>query len=89
MQANRRFAGGLQIGVAYTFSKALDVADGDTSGVSPYFSPKSRNYGPPAFDRPHVFVANYYYDLPKLGKKMNSSPPAGSSTTGKSAASGP
>ena len=27
-----------------------------------------------AFDRPHVFVANFYYDLPKLGKMMGFKP---------------
>ena len=45
VSAQRRFSGGLQLGVAYTFSKALDVADGDTSAVSPYFAPRFRNYG--------------------------------------------
>ena len=52
VSAQRRFSGGLQLGVAYTFSKALDVADGDTSAVSPYFSPRFRNYGRAGFDRP-------------------------------------
>lgn len=51
---NRRFARGFQIGASYTWSKTLGVADGDTSGISPYFSPRFRNYGPLAFDRPHV-----------------------------------
>jgi hypothetical protein len=68
--ANRRYSSGLQIGVAYTFSKALGVADGDTSGVSPYFDWRQRNYGPLGFDRPHVFVANYIYDLPKVGSMI-------------------
>ena len=61
-------------GISYTFSKTLGVADGDTSGVSPYFSPKSRNYGQLAYDRPHVFVSNFYYDLPAFGKMMGSKP---------------
>jgi hypothetical protein len=73
-QANRRFAKGLQMGIAYTWSKTLGVADGDTSGVSPYFSPKSRNYGRLAYDRPHVFVANFYYDVPGLGKRLGFKP---------------
>jgi hypothetical protein len=71
ISAQRRFTGGLQVGVAYTFSKALDVADGDTSNVSPYFAPRFRNYGRAGFDRPQQFVANYVYDLPKVGTKMN------------------
>ena len=65
VSAQRRFAGGLQLGIAYTFSKALDVADGDTSNVSPYFAPRSRNYGRAGFDRSQQFVANYVYALPK------------------------
>jgi hypothetical protein len=74
LQANRRFARGLQLGVSYTFSKTLGVADGDTSGVSPYFSPRDRNYGRLAFDRPHQFVTNYYYELPNAAKRMNFKP---------------
>ncbi len=74
VSAQRRFSGGLQLGVAYTFSKALDVADGDTSAVSPYFSPRFRNYGRAGFDRPQQFVANYVYALPKVGTKMNFKP---------------
>ena len=74
INAQRRFARGMQVGVAYTFSKALDVADGDTSNVSPYFAPRFRNYGRAAFDRPQQFVANYVYDLPRLGTKMNFRP---------------
>jgi hypothetical protein len=70
----RRFSRGLQLGVSYTFSKTLDVADGDTSTVSSYFSPRFRNYGPAGFDRPQQFVANYVYDLPKLGTRMNLRP---------------
>lgn len=69
--ANRRFTRGLQFGVAYTWSRTMGVADGDTSGVSPYFDLSSRNYGPAGFDRRHVFVANYIYEIPNLGKQMN------------------
>ncbi|NWF83619.1 MAG: TonB-dependent receptor [Bryobacteraceae bacterium] len=71
---NKRYSKGLQMGVAYTFSKTLGVADTDTAGLSPYFSPKSRNYGPLGFDRPHVFVANYIYDTPKFAEKIGVKP---------------
>jgi hypothetical protein len=74
ISANRRFAKGFQMGVSFTHSKTLGVADGDTSGVSPYFAPKSRNYGPLGYDRPNVFVANFYYELPKIGTKMGIAP---------------
>ncbi len=59
---NRRFATALQLGIAYTFSKAL----GGT-GTSPYFSTRKRMYGPLPQDRRQVFVATYIYELPKIG----------------------
>ena len=71
VSVQRRFARGLQVGAAYTFSKALDVADSDTSTVSSYFAPRFRNYGRAGFDRPQQFVLNYVYDLPKLGTRLN------------------
>jgi hypothetical protein len=69
--ANRRFTRGLQFGVAYTWSRTMGVADTDTSGLSPYFDWSVRNYGPAGFDRRHVFVANYIYEIPNLGKRLN------------------
>lgn len=74
---NKRYSSGLQVGVAYTFSKTLGVADGDTSGLSPYFNVRSRNYGRLGFDRPHVFVANYVYDTPKIANRISSFKPLG------------
>ena len=71
---SKRYSRGLQVGLAYTFSKTLGVADGDTSGVSPYFSPRQRNYGPLGFDRPHVFVVNYIYDVPKVSSYVGFKP---------------
>jgi hypothetical protein len=71
LSANRRFTRGLQFGIAYTWSKTLGVADADTSGVSPYFPLRDRNYGPLAFDRRHVFVANYIWEIPGLGRRLN------------------
>jgi hypothetical protein len=62
----RRYASGFQFGVAYTFSKALGITSSDGESISPYFSPRSRNYGPLSFDRTHNLVINYIYDLPKL-----------------------
>jgi hypothetical protein len=66
---NRRFTKGLQMGVAYTFSRDLGA-----TGISPYFSTRQRNYGPLGQDRTHVFVANYMYDLPKIGTKTGFGP---------------
>jgi hypothetical protein len=67
VSANRRFGSGLQFGVAYTFSKALGA-----TATNPYFDTNYWDYGPLAQDRSHNFVFNYIYDLPNLGKRMNS-----------------
>jgi hypothetical protein len=74
VSVNKRYANGLGFGLAYTFSKALGVADGDTSGVSAYFNSRERNYGPLGFDRPQVFVVNYIYDTPKIGSRVGFKP---------------
>jgi hypothetical protein len=50
------------------------VASTDAEGISPYFDPRSWNYGPLGFDRTHMFVANYIYSLPKLGARFHLSP---------------
>lgn len=71
---NRRFARGLQIGGSYTFSKALGTAKNDTTKVSPFFAPRSYNYGPLDYDRTHVFSLRYNWTLPRPGKRLNSRP---------------
>ncbi|MBZ5626691.1 MAG: hypothetical protein LAQ69_49630, partial [Acidobacteriia bacterium] len=70
----RRMSHGLQLGIAYTHSRALATAQTDYSGVSQYFAPRVRNYGPLPWDRPDQFGVNYVYSLPKLGTKMNFRP---------------
>ena len=74
VSANRRFTRGLQFGLAYTFSKTLGTASADGGTLSPYFSPRSRNYGPLSFDRTHMLVINYMYDLPKVGSRLKFKP---------------
>lgn len=71
---NRRWSNGLQYGVAYTHARTLGLANSDTVVISPYFAPRNRNYGPLEFDRPHVLVFHYIYDLPKLGSRLGSPP---------------
>ncbi len=63
-----RVSHGLTLVAQYTFSKALDMADGNATVVDPFASPRSRHYGPAGFNRSHVFSSNFYYTLPKLGK---------------------
>lgn len=73
VSANRRIKS-LQFGVAYTWSKALGVASGDGDYISSYLNPRAYNYGPLAQDRTQSLVVNYWYDLPKLGKKYDLKP---------------
>jgi carboxypeptidase family protein/TonB-dependent receptor-like protein len=66
---NRRFSRGFSYSVAYTFSKALGVANGDTNFVNPY-NTRLYDYRLLDFDRTHAFTTTYIYDLPKLGRKL-------------------
>lgn len=69
VSVNRRLQANLQFGVAYTLSKTL----GATSS-NPYFNIRDYSYGPQSQDRRHVLVFNYIYDVPKLGRLLNSRP---------------
>ena len=60
----RRFARNLQFGGAWTWSKTLDYADGDTTAVSTLISPRVWNYGLAAYDRTHVVKVNWLYEIP-------------------------
>jgi len=62
---NRRFIRGLQFGVAYTYSKAMDYTDGDRDGVATYRPYRVWNYGRALYDQTHVMVINYTWDLPR------------------------
>jgi hypothetical protein len=62
------------LGAAYTFSKALGSADSDTAAVSPFFSPRQRNYGPLGFDRTQVASLRYTWQLPGLKNRIGFRP---------------
>ncbi len=68
--ANRKFKNGLQLGAAYTWSKALGVVSGDGGYIATYLNARAFDYGPLAQDRTHSLVVNYWYDLPKPAKKF-------------------
>lgn len=73
LQADRRFAKGLQFGVVYTFSKAMDYSEGDSTtsgGVARYLNWKVWNYGVAGYDRPNVLTFHFYYDVPKLSRYL-------------------
>ncbi|MBS1859820.1 MAG: TonB-dependent receptor [Acidobacteria bacterium] len=63
--ANRR-VGHLFLGLAYTWSKNLTTATGDTNYVRADQYTRQAYYGPSGNDRRHMFVLNYVYDLPTL-----------------------
>lgn len=62
---NRRFIRGLQFGVAYTWSKAMDLVDNDRDGLPTYRPYRIWNYGRAGFDQTHVMVINYTWDVPR------------------------
>ncbi len=67
-QANRRVTTSLAFGVAYTWSKAMDLVDNNNNNINPFIDPRVRNYGKAGFDRTHNLTINYVYRLPGLSK---------------------
>ncbi|MFB3776487.1 MAG: carboxypeptidase regulatory-like domain-containing protein [Bryobacteraceae bacterium] len=62
---NRRFTRGLQIGGAWTWSKAMTYVDSDTTNIAVLVPIRIWNYGMAGFDRTHVVKINYVWDLPR------------------------
>ncbi len=63
--AQKRFSGESQIGIAYTWSKALTDNQTDRSSAAQNtYNFNQGEYGPASFDRRHVFTANYLYEIP-------------------------
>jgi hypothetical protein len=60
---NRRFSRGLQFGVSYSFSKYLDVTNGNTA-IPLYQNWHNWNYGADGSDQTHNLVVNYVYRIP-------------------------
>jgi hypothetical protein len=63
-----RLTSGLAFGVAYTFSRAM----GTTSFNPVVPDNEAWNYGRQGFDRRQNLQINWSYDIPGLGKKLNS-----------------
>jgi hypothetical protein len=74
VQANRRFSKGVQFGVVYTHSKAMDYAEGDsttgTNTVARVLDRRVWNYGVAGYDRPNVLTFNFLWDVPKLSRLL-------------------
>ncbi len=62
---NRRFTKTLQVGSAWTWSKAMDFVDADTTNIAVAVPMRSWNYGMAGFDRTHIVKINYLWSLPK------------------------
>ncbi len=73
VQANRRFASSVQFGVAYTYSKAMDLTSGDAGGLPIYRPYRIWSYGKSSYDQTHVLVLNSIVDLPRATKVLNNS----------------
>ena len=64
---NKRMSHGLQVNASYTWSHALDEDSGlglFFNGNDPFNLPSA--YGSSDFDRTHVFIVSYLYQLPHL-----------------------
>lgn len=70
VSANRRFSSSLSFGLAYTWSKAMDLVDGNNNNVNPIINPRVRNYGKAGFDRTHNMTINYVYRIPGMSKHL-------------------
>jgi outer membrane receptor protein involved in Fe transport len=55
---------GLQLGIAYTWSKDLTTQSADRSTYATYQYDFKLDYGPSTYNQPHTFTASYVYDLP-------------------------
>ncbi len=73
LQINRRYIRGFQFAVAYTYAKALGVADDDEQSVSAVRPLQEWHYAPLAGTQSHNLVINYTWDLPKASKLLGES----------------
>jgi outer membrane receptor protein involved in Fe transport len=63
-QVTHRFKEGLEFGLAYTWSKAMDYADSYDGSVATYQDIRYWNYGPAGWDRRNNLVINYLWSIP-------------------------
>ncbi len=69
VSVQRRFTQGLTFGAAYTWSKSLTTANRDED-YQDTFGTRQYDYRVAEWDRPHVLVINYVYDLPNVTKRF-------------------
>jgi hypothetical protein len=74
----RRYSHGIEYGVAYTRSKAMDYAEGDSTAspsgtsnvVATYLDRRIWNYGLASYDRPNILTFHFLADIPRLSKVL-------------------
>ncbi|MGH9936542.1 MAG: carboxypeptidase regulatory-like domain-containing protein [Blastocatellia bacterium] len=69
----RRFGSNLTFNVNYTWSKAIDETDTDTTTLA-YFLNRLRERAVAGYDRTHVLTLDYIYNVPDVGKKLGDNP---------------
>jgi hypothetical protein len=62
-RVSRRFSNSFTINSDFTWAKAMDIVDTDTTGID-FWQNRQFNWGPAGFNRKFVFNANYVYTLP-------------------------
>ena len=73
--ARKRFSKGFSLQASYTFSKALDYrSTNNEASTGTFWNPYNwrMQHGPSDYDRAHLFVSSFVWNLPKLGKALKS-----------------
>jgi hypothetical protein len=81
VQLHRRISKYIYYGVVYTFSKAMDYGEGDstsTSGgppnasdtVATYLNRATYNYGLAGYNRPNILTFHFLYDVPRVSRLL-------------------
>ncbi len=70
-QVNRRAGRNLTYGLSWTWSKALDLVDGNNDAVNPFLNNRFRDYGKAGTDRTHNFVLSFDYLVPSASRRWN------------------
>lgn len=72
VNVNRRFQRGLALEASYTWSRALTDSSASFESAQDSYNLRAE-WGPTAFDRTHMFVVNYIWDIP-FGKSFSGAP---------------
>jgi len=64
VDVNRRFAKGFMFGLAYTFAKSMDTGSNTRDVLPNTYGSRNLQYGFSDFDRRHVAVINFIWELP-------------------------